>query len=332
MNTATCPPPAELDPDSGPAIDDGNVFASNVCFAASTLDELVHQARQAGVSGLELSAGLACPVAGDGPAAVAGLAATLARHVAESGFRFRIHNYFPPPANQFVLNLASNDPDVLKASLTLCRTALQLCAALEIPYYSVHAGFCVHASPADLGRPLRSLPRIPAAQAQEIFVQSVQILAREAAELGLELAVENNVVEDSNFLPGDPLLLGGEPLELLMLLERIAAPNVGLLLDLGHLHVSARTLGFEVDSAVRLLAPHVRVVHVSHNDGLADRHLPLPPDGGLFRRLAPLLPGGVDLVLEAWRVPFQDLRPQLDLLEAVFRSGRIPPDNREQIA
>ena len=300
------------------------VFASTVCFAAPTLEALMDQAAAAGVSCLELSAGMSCPTA------LPELQAALVRQVEASGMRLRLHNYFPPPAEPFVLNLASNDAAVLEASLALCRRALHLCAALGIPYYSVHAGFCVHAAPQDLGRPLHALPRIPAAQARDIFVQSVQGLAREAAALGLELALENNVVEASNFLPGEPLLLGGDPQELLLLLEAIAAPNVRLLLDLGHLHVSARTMGFAMETAVGLLAPHVRVVHVSQNDGLADRHLPLPPDGGWFRRLAHLLPAEVDLVLEAWRVPLQEIRPQLDLMEAMFRSGHRPWNEREQ--
>ena len=97
---------------------------------------------------------------GAGATADESVASVLGRCMEESGLAVRVHNYFPPPSTGFVLNLASDDEVVARASMNLCREALSLCGELGIPYYSVHAGFCVHCTPADLGRGLAELPRI----------------------------------------------------------------------------------------------------------------------------------------------------------------------------
>ena len=182
------------------------------------------------------------------------------------------HNYFPPPPEPFVLNLASSDKEILTKSITLCRTAIEFCADHSIPAYSVHAGFCVHAHPADLGRELTQLPRFPKVEARKIFVESLARLARRARELGVGLAVENNVVAPMNLVNGrNELLLGARPQSLANLIYD-TGENVSILLDLAHLKVSAQTLDFDVADALEAVKGMVRIVHVSENNGLRDEN------------------------------------------------------------
>jgi len=54
---------------------------------------------------------------------------------------FLLHNYFPPTANDLVLNLASADYEVQTQSKQLVKKAIELSASLNAPFYSFHAGF-----------------------------------------------------------------------------------------------------------------------------------------------------------------------------------------------
>ena len=75
------------------------------------------------------------------------------RYLIESdlGVALKIHNYFPPPAEPFVINLASTDSSVFAKSIDHVRKALRLCSKLCINEYSVHAGFLLDPIPASLG-------------------------------------------------------------------------------------------------------------------------------------------------------------------------------------
>lgn len=79
-----------------------------------------------------------------------------------------------------------------------CRTAIEFSSDNSIPVYSSR-GFCVHAqSPRISGANSTQLPRFPKVEANKIFVESLSQLARRARELGVGLAVENNVVAPMN--------------------------------------------------------------------------------------------------------------------------------------
>jgi sugar phosphate isomerase/epimerase len=98
-------------------------------------------------------------------------------------------------------------------------------------------------------------------------------------------------------------------------MEALLAPlpgTVGLLLDLGHLAVSAAILGFDRETYLdAVLARHghrLYEVHLSGNDGQTDAHLPVQPGDWQLDVLPPLrvLPGvdgrGVRLTLESRRL------------------------------
>ena len=57
---------------------------------------------------------------------------------------FQVHNYFPPPKEPFVLNLASLNNDIFIKSRNHILKAINLCRKLNSKYYSFHAGFLMN--------------------------------------------------------------------------------------------------------------------------------------------------------------------------------------------
>ena len=90
----------------------------------ATLDFMQH-----GISAIELSGG----------AHSASQVAALMQLRKE--INFQVHNYFPPPCEPFVFNLASGNDDILALSAQHVRTSMRLALALGHPLYSFHAGF-----------------------------------------------------------------------------------------------------------------------------------------------------------------------------------------------
>ena len=225
----------------------------------------------AGAPGVELSAGDWAPGT---PDAVAELATTVAVPV-------NLHNYFPPEADPFTLNLASADPDVAARSMAHVRGAVALSARIGAPDYGFHAGFLVDPRPEELGRPLGRRPIGDRRAGRERFVERVHVLAAEAADVGVTLMIENNVLSRANLdrFGGDPLLLT-DPDDARLLVDSLPA-GVGILLDVAHAKVSAATLGFEPVDLVRACEPRIHAYHLSDNDGAEDSNGPVD-DGSWF--------------------------------------------------
>lgn len=239
-------------------------FISTGCFKTKDLGEIVALACRLGF-GLEFSSSLS-------------FSPTMLEFVsqAKSKVDFLIHNYFPPPALPFVLNLASNDPDTHLKSVNLCMDAIGLCADVGIPYYSVHAGFAMEMDPDMLGKPLLQrdvcmIAKTDRGKAYQTFVDTIRMLAEFAAEKQVNLLVENNVLTVENVASDGsfPLLLA-DVREIKSFFNDLCRHDVGLLLDVGHAKVSAETLQVNPQSYFDELDPFIRCLHLSDNDGLRD--------------------------------------------------------------
>lgn len=241
---------------------DRPIFVSTSCIAAPQLLEgRVSEFFDHGLNHIELGAGV---ILGNN---------SLAWIKAQKG-QFLIHNYFPPPSEPFVLNMASSNAAIRSHSINFVCGTLQLCAQMSIPFYSVHAGFIT--DPVGFGAtgfilPYPDSPDAPR-QAMARFIHSLTICAAEAKRLGLYVLVENNVCPQE--LMGKLLLQRAEEFEGLFRVFPDRLP-IGILLDTGHLNVSARTFGFEAMDFVHTLAPYLKAFHVHENDGVSDTHQPV---------------------------------------------------------
>ena len=110
------------------------------------------------------------------------------------------------------------------------------------------------------------------------------------------------------------LLLGVTVDEVLGILDRAGRENLGLLLDVAHLHVSARSLGFDAAEFIRRTAPRVVAVHLSDNDGTRDDNRPVRADSWFWEPLRTLLPSNRVWILEAYRLTPDAIEDQIRII------------------
>ena len=283
-----------------------SMFVSTACLpGVQPITSRISLYRSHGLNAIELGAGVSADE--DSLSQVAGMEC-----------QFLVHNYFPPPRNPFVLNLASGDDDIRQRSLDLVTEALTLTARLAAPFYSVHAGFIT--DPISFGTTSFVFP-MPASPdearfAMDRFTTTLDIAIHRAQHLGVQILVENNVCSPE--LRGKLLLQTAD--EFLGLFRALPSPHLGMLLDTGHLNVTASTLSFDRIAFVEKVASYVRAIHVHDNDGTTDTHQPVQPGSWVLDVLRRPEFAGLPIVVEAKFDDVAGLRRHVDWLKDELES------------
>lgn len=193
----------------------------------------------------------------------------------KNDLNFQIHNYFPPPKDPFILNLASTNDHIVKRSFELIESSLVYCEELNCSKYSFHAGFLLDPKLSDLGNDIKSRSILPKEKALDLFLERVNMISKKAREHGVDLMIENNVLTKSNlnhFNQNPFLMVDTEDCIYVM---KNTPDNVNLLIDLGHLNVSSKSLKFDSINFLKNCSNWVKGYHFSDNDGVKDQNYPI---------------------------------------------------------
>jgi sugar phosphate isomerase/epimerase len=239
----------------------------------------------------------------------------------EKGINFLVHNYFPPAEEAFVLNLASTNDETLYRSRQHCKEAIDLCVEINSPFYSVHSGLAIELEPQLLGRPkaqakLCNASSVPYEKAYGNFVESLLEINRYAKSKGIGFLIENNLMTPLQRTTGQDevfLMVSAEEVERVM--QDINDPNFGVLVDIGHLNVSAEARGFDREDFIRQLSPYIRAFHLSENDGRTDQNLSIHDDSWFLPILKDFPESA--FVIEAYDLSITQIKEQIQIVKGV---------------
>lgn len=199
----------------------------------------------------------------------------------------QLHNYFPPADPPFVFNLASRNEAIRSRTLQAMQRAIEFSAELGAERYSLHAGFLVDPPVSFLGKSWKSLERTVVHEAESIFAGSVLELRELANGLGIRLLIENNVLTvGTRDQCGDDVLLMATRDQITTVMAQLPE-DVGLLMDVAHLKVTARTMGTDPLEELQALSGFTKGYHLSDNDGQSDSNGPVTAESWFWPALDP---------------------------------------------
>ena len=277
------------------------IFVSSSCVRTETIGSAVDRLAGLGYSNIELSGGTEYSET---------LEEDLLALKRDRGLELLCHNYFPPPREHFVLNLASLDDRVFERSFDHCREAIRLSERLGAKKYAFHAGFFIDIAVDEVGKKIRKSALFDRDKAMERFCNAVNELRRHASDR-VELYVENNVLSRENLetYGENPLMLTTAD-EYEALRRRL---DVNVLVDVAHLMVSCNSLSLDFQDNLHRLAGMTDYVHVSDNNGERDANEGLFVGGAMHEALKGLDLSGKTLTLEVYEGP-EALRRSYEIL------------------
>ncbi len=250
------------------------IYVSSSCSKLKIIREQVEELAQNGFKNIELTGGSIY---------YEGLIEDLILLQSRYNLNYLLHNYFPPPQKDFVVNLASMDSSIFKQSMKHLKKAIRLSQLLNLSKFSFHAGFFIDLSPHNIGKKVKLNTVYSRDLAIERFCEGFTMLKRDFK--GIDIYIENNVYSASNKSRYNDVL----PFMLLTkedyneLQRKI---DFKLLLDIAHLFVTSHTMGRNFSEECDSLIPLSNYIHISDNDGLSDTNFELNPLGDIFQYLS----------------------------------------------
>lgn len=288
------------------------IFVSSSIIKRDTIGDCLEELIGVGIRNIELSGGTKY---------CRGVTELLRKFKKRHRINLRIHNYFPIPEKDFVLNIASSDREIRKKSVDLIKTSIALACELEIDLYTVHAGYAKDLNPDPVSDHfiVKGSDGVGAEEAVQIMYETISEIGAYGKARGVKVGVENLFPIGS--APNCSLLC--RPSEILQFLEDTSEDgNIGLLLDLGHLCICSEFFGFDKEAFISTLRKkhqnRIVGIHLSENDGKRDQHWPLDRDSWQLKIAKLFDQRTTSVTVECRSLEANEARKQFDMVESVL--------------
>lgn len=264
------------------------IYVSSSCLKNKYISETVAQLAIAGICDIELSGGTDY---------YPDLEEDLIKLKKKYGLHYACHAYFPPPKEPIVVNLASCDDNIYQKSISHYENCIHLMEKLDCRTLSVHAGFLIRIEAGKIGKKLDCSVIYNEEKAYDRFCSAYTHLNELCQKKGITLYLENNVLSEENYqeFQQHNYLMMTDCDSIMRVKKKM---DFNLLLDLGHLHVSANTLNLDFGEECNKLGKYAKWLHVSENDGVADQHYPLIKESATSDELRKIYLEGTNITLE----------------------------------
>ena len=188
----------------------------------------------------------------------------------KKNIEFILHNYFPSPKKDFVLNISTANKDILKKSINLVNKAINFSNFINSKIYGIHAGYFSDSYADKNGNFVFENKNIGYLKSLENSINFIYKIIDNSRKKNVKILLENlfpfNNEAKSLFCTFDQIND----------LMRELPKDIGLLLDLGHLQISCNFFNIdknkELDKILNMLSDRIYEIHISENDGIKDLH------------------------------------------------------------
>lgn len=249
------------------------IYISSSCVKHSKIKDSVQELVENGFRNIELSGGTE---------SYEGFEDDLLELKEKYGLNYLCHNYFPPPKQHLVLNLASLNDEIYTQTFNHLKSAIELSKKLGASKFGFHAGFFLDIKVSEIGKKLSKDNLFDKDKAISRFCNGFKELSILADDI--ELYIENNVYSITN-----AETYNSENIFMLTTYEEFkeleTMIDFKLLLDVAHLKVSSSTFDLDFEYELSNMINKSNYIHISDNDALHDLNNSLNENSNLVELL-----------------------------------------------
>lgn len=244
------------------------LYISSQCSTEDKIGSAVRELAELGFRNIELTGGTRF---------YDGIEGELNRLRKEYSLSYLIHNYFPPPKDDFVINTASRKSEIREKTLALVKEAIRMAQVFDKNLYTIHPGFITEMLP-ELKEGF-FVKDTSSVSSKEDFFKMLELLSEKVIPSNFKVGVENLGIKTAD----DKFSFLCDKDDIGQFLEYFKKDSsLGILLDLSHLNITSNIMRFDKDSMldgiVNDYGNKIFAFHLSENNGRIDSHDVLPVD------------------------------------------------------
>ena len=203
-------------------------------------------------------------------------------------FNFLIHNYFPVPKKNIVINIASCNKNIRSESINHIKHSIEFASRIGAKLYTFHPGFVddpisqnISASNYDFIWQKNKSVNNNISNIYQKMYESIKIICDFASKIGLKIAIETQ----GSYYQNDYLLMT-KTQEYEDFINHFSQNEIGINVNIGHLNLSAKKNNFKISNFISKIDSHIVAFELSHNNGKKDEHVPMQENAWYWKILA----------------------------------------------
>lgn len=199
----------------------------------------------------------------------------------QQGSNYLMHNFFPPPQERFILNIASVDEGVRRKSLDFIRNSVDVAEEIGCRIYTIHPGFISDPEAESASLDNYDFQFASSTLSKELRQKSWDNFFASLIDISFYVKGKKITValETQGSVSKKDFMLFSTLKDFFSFLNDSRADNIGVNLNLAHLNLSSKAWGYDMFRAIDMLKPRIKAVEVSHSDSSRDSHQALAKDG-----------------------------------------------------
>lgn len=194
-----------------------------------------------------------------------------------SNLNFIVHNYFPVPKHDFVVNIASLNDELRKKSLSHIINSIDFCKKINASLLTFHPGFLTDPSGAklfsknyDFNWNRNALKNTDYKNTFNNMISSLEEIIDYANNSKIRISIET----EGSFNQNQHLIMQ-KPEEYEKLFTYFSKNELGINCNIGHLNLASKFFKFSKQEFLNLIEKYITSFELSHNNGIEDEHKPL---------------------------------------------------------
>lgn len=243
-------------------------------------------------------------------------------------FNYIVHNYFPVPKKNLVVNIASLNENILKQSLKQIYSSINFCNKIGAKLYTFHPGFIndpvvnYNKKNYDFSWNVKKINNFLYNKAVDKMYFSLEKIINYSKKNNVTIALET----EGSYYNHHNLLLQ-KPFEFEELSKRFKHNDIKINLNLGHLNLSSKKFKFDPYDFTKKISRYLVAFEMSHNNGRIDEHKPLKSNSWYWKLILDKKYNKCFKILELRNTNIPTLNKNIILIKKKINEGKSNKKN-----